>query len=119
MRTVTDGGLLGAGRAVCDSHKPRMMVSDCTSFPMEKLKPPRNVARQSLRCLRMTSVLVEQEVPEEISESPSLGRSLSLHKLSVLQTQNNDEQGGLMNVEKEAVQVPLRRARRGWVRPNT
>ena len=117
MRTVTDGGLLGAGRAVCDSHKPRMMVSDCTSFPMEKLKPRCEAEPEVLG--DDVTVLVEQELPEEISESPSLGRPLSLHKLSVLQTQNNDEQGGLMNVEKEALQVPLRRARRGWVRPNT
>ncbi len=54
-------------------------------------------------------MLVEKEVPEEISKSRSLARSLSLHKLSFLHTQTNDEQGGLMKVENEALEVPRRR----------
>jgi len=83
-----------------------MMLSVCTSFLMEKLKPGCEAEPEVLADDVM--VLVEKEVPEEISKSRSLARALSLHKLSFLHTQTNDEQGGLMKVENEALEVPRR-----------
>jgi hypothetical protein len=70
---------------------------------------PEEITKSPATCHPQDDKEVPEEVPEEISKSRSLARSLSLHKLSFLHTQNNDEQGGLMKVEKEALQVPLRR----------
>ena len=61
-----------------------------------------------LRCLQMKCCWSRRKCPRKSLNLAHSLALLSLHKLSFLHTQTNDEQGGLMKVENEALEVPRR-----------